>query len=180
MSTPRLDPVSTTSIIISELAPTTTENDIRTALESFGTITHINLRLGQKARQGGGCGYVSFKEASAVQTLNQNCVIICSKKVFLRSNHQNSKLKIEKPETTKSVKKLYFCKFCNPPHMAEVKHIKKMFNAEFYFKGEFQDQAGTYSGPYGVGYPRGKKAAYGRLGGGPPAGRIRVGHSGPV
>jgi hypothetical protein len=38
------------------------------------------------------------------------------------------------------------------------------------------------SGPYGKGYPRGKKMAagppYGRLGGGPPAGHIRVGLGG--
>ena len=47
---------------------------------------------------------------------------------------------------------------------------------------------------YGVGYPRGKKMAAGRppceratpqmavrpFGGGPPAGRIRVGHGGPA
>jgi hypothetical protein len=36
------------------------------------------------------------------------------------------------------------------------------------------------SGPYGKGYPRGKKMAPGRrLGGGPPAGHRRVGHDGP-
>jgi hypothetical protein len=37
---------------------------------------------------------------------------------------------------------------------------------------------GRPSGLYGKGYPRGKKTAAGRLGGGLPAGRIRVGHDG--
>jgi hypothetical protein len=47
---------------------------------------------------------------------------------------------------------------------------------------------GKKTGLYGKGYPRGKKMAAcpagglppkGRLGGGPPAGHIRVGHGGP-